>query len=451
MLRGVLTVALATASLVAAAPAAGAGWLPHPADATWSYTWSDTAYNPVPTTEKVTVKESKGTSFVLAWTTVDQGNPAEAPVSLGTMSFQDTPGGLINTDWSSNPPPPSFPILCGTVNQCGNSLASTYYNLIWGSRVPVLSEPLLRGESWDTTGGAGGDVSASSTYVGTERVSVPAFPQPVLAARVRTEVTQAGALGDPYGSGVRTVWWVYGVGPVKIVFDHSGGAPAPVTTAVLKSTNQVPGTAPPDANYFPLQQGVTGRYRWTNAKYFSKPVVQDYTIDQVVNASARVTFKSVSGPLKVAGAYGFTTRLDGITNLWGLTKAASLAKLPPLGPRALPAAKRRHFFTPFDLMTFGFNPVIPAYPAAGVTWKGVSSGRDFQIYGVTGTTVVLGLRTVTVPAGTFKALAVKSTLRQAGFPFGSGTRTSWFAPGKGLVKLEFRHGDKSVSLVELLK
>jgi hypothetical protein len=44
-----------------------------------------------------------------------------------------------------------------------------------------------------------------------------------------------------------------------------------------------------------------------------------------------------------------------------------------------------------------------------------------------------------------------STLKQPGFPFGSGTRTMWFAPGKGLVKLQFRHGDGSVSLVELLR
>jgi hypothetical protein len=451
VLRGVASVALATASLVAAAPAAGAGWLPHPADATWSYVWSDSAYNPVQTTEKVTVKESKGAAFILAWTTVDQGNPAEAPVSLGTISFQETGSGLLNTDWSSNQPPPSFPILCASATQCGNSLASTYYNLIWGSREPVLAEPLLVGVTWDSTGGASRDVSASSTYAGTDRVTVPAFPEPVLAAKIRSEVTQAGALGDPYGSGIRTVWWVYGVGPVKIVFQHSGGAPAPVTTAVLKSTNQVPQTAPPDANYFPLQQGLRGRYRWTNAKHFAKPVVEDYTVDQVVNASARVTFKTVSGPLKVAGAYGFTSRLDGITNLWGVTKAASLAKLPPLGPRALPVAKRRHFFTPFDLMTFGFNPIIPAYPTPGASWSGATSGRDFQIYGVTGKTSVLGVQTVKVPAGTFKALTVKSTLRQAGFPFGSGTRTSWFAPGKGLVKLEFRHGDKSVSLVELVK
>jgi hypothetical protein len=43
---------------------------------------------------------------------------------------------------------------------------------------------------------------------------------------------------------------------------------------------------------------------------------------------------------------------------------------------------------------------------------------------------------------------VRSRLRQKGFRFGSGTRTSWFAPGRGLVKLVFRHDDGSVSRVE---
>jgi hypothetical protein len=64
---------------------------------------------------------------------------------------------------------------------------------------------------------------------------------------------------------------------------------------------------------------------------------------------------------------------------------------------------------------------------------------------------VLGVQKVTVQAGTFQALAVRTTLVQAGFPYGSGTRTSWFAPGKGLVKLVFAHGDGSVSTVELTK
>ena len=58
---------------------------------------------------------------------------------------------------------------------------------------------------------------------------------------------------------------------------------------------------------------------------------------------------------------------------------------------------------------------------------------------------------MTTPAGTFNCLVVKSTLKQPGFPFGSGTRTSWFGVGAGLVKLEFRHGDGSVSVVERIR
>ena len=102
-------------------------------------------------------------------------------------------------------------------------------------------------------------------------------------------------------------------------------------------------------------------------------------------------------------------------------------------------------------MDFGFNPALPAYPAArGNAGRRRRAGTDFQDYGVTGTSTVLGLRTVVVPAGTFQAIAVRTTLKQPGFPFGSGTRTCWFAPGKGLVKLVFDHGDGSVSTVVLI-
>jgi hypothetical protein len=155
--------------------------------------------------------------------------------------------------------------------------------------------------------------------------------------------------------------------------------------------------------------------------------------------------------LKVAGGYQFTTRLDGVTSVASATRAASLVKLPPLGPSSLPSAKRRHFFTPFDLMTFGFNPLLPAYPSAGAKWSSDPASRDYAVYGVSGSSRVVGTQTVKVPAGTFNALVVASTLKQPGFPFGSGTRTMWFADGKGLVKLVFRHGDGSVSVVELVK
>ena len=75
--------------------------------------------------------------------------------------------------------------------------------------------------------------------------------------------------------------------------------------------------------------------------------------------------------------------------------------------------------------------------------------RDYSVYGVTGSTKVLGVRREGRQED-YQALAVQSTLTQQGFTFGSGTRTSWFVADKGLVKLVFRHGDGSVSTVQLL-
>lgn len=440
--------AVATA-LLATASAAADDWLPSAAEATWTYEWTNSIYNTVPTKEKVTVKERTGTAFTLAWTTEGMENPGGAPISIGTVSFQETAVGIVNTDWSSTLPPANFPILCATAGGCNNSLASALYTIIWGSRGPVLMAPLLKGTEWTATGGARGDVTSTNRYLGTELVSVPAFEQPVPAAKVRSEIVQVGALGDPFGSGVRTVWWVYGVGPVKVVFEHGGGD-APITTVQLLETSLTPKPAPPDTNYLPFVKGQTMRMRWSNTKHLKKPSVQQLTVDEAFNGSARVTVKHLSGPIRVAGSYGFTTRADGVTHLWTATQSASLATFPPLGPRSLPKDKRRRFVTPLDLLVFGFNPVLPAYPTRGTSWSAKVPSRDFSTFGVTGTTTILGVQRVKVPAGTFSALAVRSVLTQKGFPFGSGTRLAYFAPDKGLVKLVFRHGDGSVSTVERL-
>jgi DUF3108-like len=445
-----LVVGALVAALAAPAAASAADWFPHAEDATWTYQWGDSKYSKAPTLEDVTVQDTTETSFTLAWTSDTETNDPSAAKSSGSMSFQETNAGLVNTGWSSNAPPVAFPILCAKAAGCNNTIGAALHLLIWGTRGPTLAEPLVTGVHWDSTGGASNDVQSASTYVGTEAVTVPAFPLPVTAAKVQSNVSQSGALGDPFGSGVRYTWWVYGVGPVKIEFDHTGGA---VTTAVLTATNQTPQPAPPDANYFPLDQSTTWTYRWKNPKYFkTSSVVEQFHVDAVSNGTAQVSVKSVTGPINMLGAYAFTLRADGVTCLWGHTKAASKAALPALGPSSLPRTQRRHFFTPYDLMTFGFNPVITAYPAQGQSWANAGTGRDFAIFGVTGDTSVQGVEDVKVPAGTFKAaLVVQSNLTQKGFSAGSGTRTMWFAPGIGLVKLVFKHGDGSVSTVELTK
>ncbi|HXH88270.1 MAG TPA: hypothetical protein VNI55_06655 [Gaiellaceae bacterium] len=157
MLRGSSIIAALVVCLGFAAPASADDWLPHPADASWVYEWTDSAYNSVPTKEKVTVKEQKGAAFVLAWTTEGQENPGEALTSVGTVSFQDTLAGLFVTNWSSNPPPSIFPILCGRAAGCGNSLSSAYYNVIWGNRSPAGNDWLVGGTNEDHLYGGYGD------------------------------------------------------------------------------------------------------------------------------------------------------------------------------------------------------------------------------------------------------------------------------------------------------
>lgn len=445
---GVLVAVMAFACAFAS-PALADDWLPHNPDASWTYQWTDSEYSTVPTTEKVTVKSTKGTAFTLAWTTEGLGNSADAVQSTGTIALQETTSGIdvVAPYWSSNAPPSSFPFLCTAVGSCPNSLASTYYNVVWGSIAHVLPEPLLRGTTWSGTGGDS-TIQATSTYAGTEKVTVPAFPNGVVAAKIRSDVAQAGALGDPYGSGVKTVWWVYGVGPVKIVFQHDGG---PVTSFALQSTNEQPEMPPSDANWFPMQQGLKGTYRWTNNKHLKKPEVESFKLDQVANNSARANVTCVSGPIKCSGLYYLTLRTNGLSSIESYVKAASLAKFPPLGPKSAPPAQRRRFFTPFDLMIFGLNPIVAEYATAGQSWTVAPNGRDFAVFGAAAKSTVLGVKSVKVPAGTFRALEIKTTLKQVGFPFGSGTRLSWFASGRGLVKLVFSHGDGSTSTVVLTK
>jgi hypothetical protein len=237
---------------------------------------------------------------------------------------------------------------------------------------------------------------------------------------------------------------------VKVVFQHTGGTGAAVMTSTLRSTSLTPAPPPTDLDYFPFQKGNTFTYEWTNTKHLPKPEIETLSVDAVVNNTARFTIKKATGPIKVKGSYGYTKRVEGVTNLWGDTASAATVTQPSLGPASAPAKSRDHFASPFDLMNFGFNPILTAYPGAGQHWSSSRSSAEFVTYGVTGSSTVLGLQQVHVPAGTFEAIAVRSTLRQPGFPYGSGTRTCWFAPGKGLVKLVFDHDDGSVSTVVLL-
>jgi hypothetical protein len=433
--------------LASPAPASAQGledpadqWLPRADGAAWTYAWSNSAYSPAPRTEVYTLQARVDTTFRLRW--LEPNPPPQSLASAGTMDFQHTEGGLVNLNYQSTPPPVQFPILCAIASECGNSMAGALYLAIWGTRAPVVAEPLLRGTRWSATGGAGNDVASSNRYSGRERVTVPAFPGGIEAAKVESQVTQGGAIGDPFGSGIRTVWWVRGVGPVRIEFRHAGGE---LSRADLQSTSLSPKPLPSDVNLLPLNRGDRAVFRWRNSRHMKKWSRQQFDVMQVVNNTAQVDVKHLSGPVVVVGSYLFATRLSGVTMLSGTLKAATRSKLPRLGPRG----DRRQLFTPYDLMTFGFGPVVPIDAQKGETWRSSRDGRDWKLYRVTGVSKVIGTGTkVRTPAGTFRTTVVRTTLTQQGHRFGSGTRTSYFAAGRGLVKLTFRHRDGSVSLVE---
>lgn len=418
-------------------------WLPRSDGAAWTYQWSDSDFSPAPRTEEYRIQSRSGTAFRLRWEETGTG-PYDTPLS-GTIDFRHTDAGLVNLNYQSTQPPPQFPILCASASECGNSIAGPMFLVIWGTRSPTLAEPLLRGTRWNSLGGASNDVASASRYLGMETVSVPAFPGGVPAAKVESEITQAGALGDPYGSGVRTTWWVRGVGPVKVQFRHTAGE---LTEAVLTSTTLAPRAAPSDVNLLPLNRGDVARFRWRNSRHMKPWSEQRFEVAEVVNNTARVDAKHVSGPINLAASYTFATRLSGVTHLSAAIKAATRARFPNLGPRSLPADRRRRFFTPFDLMVYGFGPVVPVQPGKRETWRSSRDTSDWRVFGVTGRSRLLGPRKVRVPAGRYSARVIKSTLSQRGYRFGSGRRTMWFAPGVGLVKLVFRHRDGSVSTVE---
>src|SRR3954470_1179862 len=313
-------------------------WPPRTDGASWTYAWSNTTYQPAPRREKYTVTARAGTSFRLRWDELDP--PATETPSSGTIDFQHTDTGLVNTNYSSSQPPPRYPILCASASQCASSLSAAWYMVIWGTRSPVFAEPMLVGTRWSSLGGADNDVASTNHYEGHVKVKVPAFPAGVDAARVDSEVTQAGAIGDPFGTLTRTVYWVYGVGPVRAVLRHASGE---TSTMDLLETSLKPLPLPTDVNLLPLNSGDKGTFRWRNSKYMKAWSTQSFTVSDVVNSTARVDGKQVSGPLRVAGAYALATRRSGVTLLSGSTQSASAkgVRFPALG-------HSRRFVTPLD-------------------------------------------------------------------------------------------------------
>ncbi len=87
----------------------------------------------------------------------------------------------------------------------------------------------------------------------------------------------------------------------------------------------------------PLNRGDTATFRWRNSRHMRRWSRQRFEVAEVVNNTARVNVKSLSGRIKVAGSYLFATRLSGVTHLIRL-HACRVARQVPRARTTLGAA-----------------------------------------------------------------------------------------------------------------
>ena len=362
-----------------------------------------------------------GTSFRL---TLDRDRSAadRGRRRPGTIDFQHTDAGLVNTNYQSTQPPPQLPDPVRERFGLRNSSLSA--RLVPGD----LGHALARLRRADAAGHA--------LELARRRVQRRRLDQPLRRAfqgqgagvpgghRRRADRLRGHAGGRdrrPVRHARRaTTYWVRGVGPVRTVLRHASGE---TSTAELLETNLKPLPLPSDVNLLPLNRGDSGTLRWRNSKHMKAWSTQKYSVSEVVNSTARVDVKHVSGPIRVAAAYAFATRLSGVTLLSGSTrstrrKCTSSPKLAAPTPAPL-----RHAVRPDGVR---LQP--------GRAADGDGQGRDLaqlareprllDLRRHRASPPTSASRRVRVPAGKFKATAIRTTLSQSGSPFGSGTRTS---------------------------
>ena len=427
-------------------------WFPHPADATWTLqVVQNSVYATTPTTEKVTVKSQKSPTFVLAWTTdgrkqLHRRDHLERHDDLRGSR----PGHLRRL--VEHAAPGHVPALLRFRHEL-RELDGKHTIFPDLGLAEAAASGAAQSSTWTSTGGATRTTCQKAPHFPWRAQNHgPRLPR-ARRGRWGTDADrQAGAQGDPYGSGTRTVWWSLRRRPLMITFQHAGRRQSARDDVDPAEHEPQAAATAWRHRLLPLHEGLKLTYSWTNTETPAHTRGQTFTVDAVVN-NTRPFSRYRTSPAR----YGqedrrLSKRASGVTDLWGTTSSATLLKFPPLGPaRSSGLNQQNHFVTPFDLPNFGFQPGPPPHTRPRAR-KWSSEPVEQRL---------LDLRrhrhrnrdrrqTAKVPVSSFQALVVRSTLKQPGFPYGTGTRC-WFAPAEGLVKLVFAHGDGSVSTVVLLK
>ena len=319
--------------------------------------------------------------------------------AAGTIDFQHTDAGLVNLNYQSTQPPPQFPILCASATDCGNSVAGA---LLHGHLGHALADA-RRADARRARAGARWAAPpttspARNRYVGHEKVKVAGVPGGRRRRRRSTPRSRRrGRSATRSAAATRTVWWVRGVGPVRVVLRHASGETERGRACARRTLKPLP--LPSDVNLLPLNRGDVAHV----------PLAQHQAHEEVVDAALRGRRRGQHhrargrqarlGPIGVAGELRVRHAAERRDAALGGATRRDQAKFPELGPRGVPPTDRRRFFTPFDLMVYGFNPIVPVYPAQGRR-RGAAraTAATGAIFGVTGKSTLAGTQTVKRPA-----------------------------------------------------
>ena len=321
----------------------------------------------------MTVKEQKGDAVHarLDDARAGQRRRPRRRASAPSRSRRRTPGSSTPTG-RATPPPAAFPILCAIARRSATTASRARTTTSSGAARAGARRAAAEGHELDEHGRRRRTTSRARPTISASRRS-PCRRSRRRSSRRRCgrEITQAGALGDPYGSGVRTVWWVYGVGPVKIVFQHAGGERADHDVGARRARTRRRKPPPPDDALLPARQGREADVPLDEHEAHEEAVgagVRRRTRSRTAPRASRV--KHVSGPIRVAGRVRLHAACRRRHELLG--DDASPRRSPASrrsGRRAAEGRSGATSSTPFDLMLYGFNPIIPAYPTPGATWS----------------------------------------------------------------------------------
>ena len=385
-------------SLAFASPAAAESWLPHPGGRHVDLRVDGQRLQPDADEGEGDGQGATGELLHARLDDEEEGNPrTRSSASATSRSWRRPPASSTPTGRATRRRP-SFPVLCAARRAAATASPARTTTSSGARGARRSRRRSLDGASGRAPAARGNDIDELSRLRRPEQVTVPAFGQPVQAAKVRTR-DHAGRRARR-SLRQRRPHRLVGLGcrPVKVVFEHAGGANAPVTTAR-------PPRDEPDAEaragrreLLPARQG---RHHDVPLDELAPPqeaVGPAGHGREVGERSAQLAVKSVSGPDQGRGRLRLHLPCRRAHEHLARRQLGVARELPAARPEGAAAATSAGASsTPFDLMNFGFNPSLRAYPRPAQSWEGRVSGRDFAVYGVTGTPRS-GRPTVKVPA-----------------------------------------------------